>query len=148
MCSSFQALELCCSGGEVGEEQVGAPLVCEGLGRAGCGMDALGTGQRNDSAALLLLQPWLPDLQLPSHLPNPNTCFSPSPSKSVQLFRGRTLLVVCASAAATTSLVLFWCQAVVMDWLLVLYKHKPKAEWGKIAVHPSSCFFLTFSEIT
>lgn len=27
-------------GGEVGEEQVGAPLVCEGLGRAGCGMDA------------------------------------------------------------------------------------------------------------
>lgn len=29
--------------GEVGE-QAGAPLACEDLGRAGCGVDALGTG--------------------------------------------------------------------------------------------------------
>lgn len=37
-------------GGEVGE-QVGAPLVCEGLGRAGCGMDA--QGQDKEMALLL-----------------------------------------------------------------------------------------------
>lgn len=67
--------------------------------------------------------------------------------KSLQPGRGRALLVLCASAAATTSLLLCWCQAVVMGWLLVPYKHTPRTERGKLTLHPSSCFFLT-SEIT
>lgn len=134
-------------GGEVGEEQVGAPLVCEGLGRAGCGMDARA---QDKEMALLLCCHCSPGCLTYSYLHTCPTQTRASPPLLPRAFSlaGRTLLAVCASAAATTSLVLYWCQAVVMVRLLVPYRHKPKEEWGKITVHPSSCFFLTFSEIT
>lgn len=124
--------------GEVGE-QVGAPLVCEGLGRAGCGMDALVTGQRNASGALCHCSPGCLTYSY-LHACPAQTGASPSSFQECSALQGQdTAGGLCLSSSHN------FPSAVLVPGCLhglafSAIKHKPKAKWVKITIYPRSCF--------